>query len=56
MSGSDRLENVNPVVIGKVKERDVKKEEEDDEICDEFDAREIFGEINNIVIEGLRES
>ena len=38
------LENVNPVVIGKVKERQVTVEEEEDSIHDEIDGREIFGE------------
>ena len=38
------LENVNPVVIGKVKERQVTIEEKEDSIHDEIDGREIFGE------------
>lgn len=41
MSG---LENVNPTVVGKVGERRVLPQEEDDSYRDEIDAREIFGE------------
>lgn len=43
MSGRDRLENVNPLVVGKAAERKITPEEEDDSIRDEIDAREIFG-------------
>ena len=41
MSGT--LENVNPVVRGKLKERDTREEEEDDNFHDFIDAREVFG-------------
>ena len=44
MSGNDRLENANPHIFAKTTERQVTLEEEDDEVVDEFDAREIFGE------------
>lgn len=37
------LENVNPNVYKKIDERLVTPEEENDDITDEFDAREIFG-------------
>lgn len=38
-----RLENVNPLVVGRVAERRLLAEEEDDSVRDEIDAREIFG-------------
>ena len=38
-----RLENINPVVIGKLKDREIRQEEEDDDIYDEIDSREVFG-------------
>lgn len=37
------LENVNPNVYKKISDRDIILEEEDDNIVDEFDAREVFG-------------
>ena len=37
------LENANPLVVGKLKERIITPQEEDDSIRDEIDAREIFG-------------
>ena len=36
------LENSNPVVFGRVSKRTVLPEEEDDDIRDEIDAREVF--------------
>jgi len=36
------LENSNPAVFGRVSERKVLPEEEDDDIRDEIDAREVF--------------
>jgi len=36
------LENTNPAVFGTVSDRKVLPEEEDDDIRDEIDAREIF--------------
>lgn len=39
------LENVNPNVYHKASERIVLAEEEDDDVVDEIDSREIFGEI-----------
>lgn len=37
------LENINPNVYNKLSERIVLPQEEDDNIVDEFDSREIFG-------------
>lgn len=37
------LENVNPNVYRKIEDRSVTPEEEDDNVVDEFDEREIFG-------------
>ena len=36
------LENSNPAVFGKVPERKVLPKEEDDNVHDEIDAREVF--------------
>lgn len=38
------LENVNPNVYKKIEDRVITPEEEDDNVVDEFDDREIFGE------------
>ena len=40
---SGKLENINPVVSGKLRERVVKQEEEEDDVHDLIDAREVFG-------------
>lgn len=37
-----RLENVNPEVFERVKDRDIRPEEEDDNVHDEIDSREVF--------------
>ncbi len=37
------LENQNPVLYEKCAERNITSQDEDDEIVDVFDAREIFG-------------
>ncbi|ALC44099.1 CG7949 [Drosophila busckii] len=42
------IENINPNVYGKIKERVVTASEEDDNIPDPFDKREIFDLIRNI--------
>lgn len=42
------LENSNPAVFGTVSDRKVLPEEEDDDIYDEIDAREVFDHIRNI--------
>lgn len=39
----EKLENINPNVYQKISERPLTAEEEDDDIVDEFDSREIFG-------------
>lgn len=36
------LENANPVVFGRTQERLITPEEEDDDVVDEIDSREIF--------------
>ena len=36
------LENRNPAVFGRVAEREVLPEEEDDNVRDQIDAREVF--------------
>lgn len=40
---SDTLENINPKLYKKKDERQITAEDEDEDIVDEFDAREIFG-------------
>lgn len=42
------IENSNPAVFARVSERKVLPEEEDDDIHDEIDAREVFDHIRNI--------
>lgn len=42
------LENINPNIYNKVGDRIVLQEEEDDDIIDEFDSREIFDLIRGI--------
>jgi len=39
------LDNANPVVFERSKERDVRPEDEDDDIADKFDSREVFGKL-----------
>lgn len=46
MSINSILENQNPNVYTKSKERIITSEEEDDSVVDEIDNREIFGKIN----------
>jgi metal-sulfur cluster biosynthetic enzyme len=43
----DQLENQNPNVYNKTDERLVTTEEEDDNVVDEFDSREVFGNITS---------
>lgn len=38
------IENINPSVYGKIKERLITANEENDSVADPFDKREIFGE------------
>lgn len=42
------IENINPNVYGKCKERETTAEEEDENVADPFDSREIFDLIRNI--------
>lgn len=37
------IENINPSVYGKCKERAITQEEADENVADPFDKREIFG-------------
>lgn len=42
------LENVNPKLYKKIEDRQITAAEEDEDVIDEFDAREIFDLIRNI--------
>uniref|UniRef100_A0A1B6JBL3 MIP18 family-like domain-containing protein n=1 Tax=Homalodisca liturata TaxID=320908 RepID=A0A1B6JBL3_9HEMI len=42
------LENLNPKLYRKCEEREISKYEEDDDIVDEFDSREVFDLIRNL--------
>ncbi|KAJ8041422.1 MIP18 family protein galla-2 [Holothuria leucospilota] len=48
MANTERLENVNPTIHERLKERQVTEDEENDDIEDAFDSREIFDLIRNI--------
>lgn len=39
----ENLENINPKLYEKIAEREITAEEEDENVVDEFDAREVFG-------------
>jgi hypothetical protein len=39
----DKLENVNPRLYTRCEQRPITEEEMDEDVYDEFDAREIFG-------------
>lgn len=43
MAAVQGLENINPEVHQKVKERILLAEEEDDDVVDKIDQREVFG-------------
>ncbi|XP_025992777.1 MIP18 family protein galla-2 [Solenopsis invicta] len=45
---SENLENINPKLYKKLDDREVTAEEQDDDVADEFDSREIFDIIRNI--------
>ncbi|KAF7393008.1 hypothetical protein HZH66_008841 [Vespula vulgaris] len=45
---TDNLENINPKLYKKVEDRQVTAAEEDEDIVDAFDAREVFDLIRNI--------
>lgn len=40
-----KLDNANPVIFEQSKERQVLPEEEDDDVTDKIDDREVFGNI-----------
>lgn len=44
----DELDNENPNVYNKTEDREVTAEEEDDDITDDFDSREIFGKCEKL--------
>ena len=44
----DTLENINPKLYKKIDDRQVTAEDEDEDVADEFDSREIFDLIRNI--------
>ncbi|XP_011636018.1 MIP18 family protein galla-2 [Pogonomyrmex barbatus] len=45
---SENLENINPKLYKKLDAREITAEEHDEDVADEFDAREIFDIIRNI--------
>ncbi|XP_071570272.1 MIP18 family protein galla-2 [Temnothorax nylanderi] len=45
---SENLENINPKLYKKLDDREITVEEQDEDVVDEFDAREIFDIIRNI--------
>lgn len=40
---ADQLENINPKLYKKVNEREITADDEDEDLVDDFDSREIFG-------------
>lgn len=45
---TDTLENINPKLYKKIDEREVTAKEQDEDVVDEFDEREVFDLIRNI--------
>lgn len=45
MAEAGKLDNANPVIFEQSKERQVLPEEEDDDVTDKIDDREVFGNI-----------
>ncbi|KAL0099404.1 hypothetical protein PUN28_020145 [Cardiocondyla obscurior] len=45
---SENLENINPKLYKKLDDREITVEEQDEDVSDEFDSREIFDIIRNI--------
>ena len=43
MGGGIQLENINPKLYVKCDERQITLDDQNDDIFDEFDAREVFG-------------
>ena len=48
------LENANPLVFERSKEREITADEEDDDVVDEIDAREVFDILSTRVHHFLR--
>ena len=42
-NNADKLENVNPRLYKKIEERPATADDENEDVVDEFDSREIFG-------------
>ena len=49
MAAARGLENVNPEVHQKIKERTLLAEEEDDNVVDKIDQREVFGILSDFL-------
>ncbi|XP_011877787.1 PREDICTED: MIP18 family protein CG7949 [Vollenhovia emeryi] len=45
---NENLENINPKLYKKLDDREITVEEQDEDVADEFDAREVFDIIRNI--------
>ncbi|EFN67069.1 UPF0195 protein CG7949 [Camponotus japonicus] len=45
---NENLENINPKLYKRLNDREITAEEQDEDVADEFDAREIFDIIRNI--------
>lgn len=45
---NENLENINPKLYKRLNDREITVEEQDEDVADEFDAREIFDIIRNI--------
>lgn len=43
---NENLENINPKLYKKLNDREITVEEQDEDVADGFDAREIFGKYN----------
>jgi len=43
---NENLENINPKLYKRLNDREITAEEQDEDVADEFDAREIFGTYN----------
>lgn len=48
MSGTERLQNVNPHIFAKAEQRVENPADWDDDVYDPFDSREIFDLVRNI--------
>lgn len=43
MAMGENIENLNPKLYQKIDDRDITADDEDENVVDQFDAREIFG-------------